>query len=125
MQITPFAQFQKLARPGSRVPLVARLKTDVETPVSLFARFQKEKYAFLLESVEGGERWGRYSFIGLYPALIFKSRGERVEVVHGKQRRIVKSKQPLEELRKIHQRLAFVGDPSLPRFPGGAVGFVG
>lgn len=125
MEITSFDKFKKRARPKCRVSLVGQVKTDTETPVSLFARYQREKYAFLLESVEGGERWGRYSFIGLYPELIFKSCGKQVEIIEGKKRRRYTADQPLEELRKIHQRLPFVAMPGLPRFPGGAVGYVG
>jgi anthranilate synthase component 1 len=83
----------------------------LETPLSIYKAFEKEKYRFLLESVERGEKWGRYSFIGLHPSSVFKASADR-----------------LGDLEAILDRYRFVDVPGLsklPRFPGGAVGLVG
>ncbi len=120
---TTWKEFKTQAKPGCRLALVADLKSDMETPVSLFHRYRRERYAFLLESAAGGERWGRYSFIGLYPEIIFKSKGRKVTLTqNGKTSRFT-SDYPLQELKKIHQQYPYVLVPNAPRFPGGAVGF--
>jgi anthranilate synthase component 1 len=124
MQITPFSTFQKMARPGARVPIVGELVNDLDTPVALYGNFAAEKYSFLLESVEGGEKWGRYSFIGLLPSLVFRSRGRRVEIFEGKKRTVREAPDPINELKKVLERYQFVSSPDLPRFTGGAVGSV-
>ncbi|HEX5036703.1 MAG TPA: anthranilate synthase component I family protein [bacterium] len=103
----PFAEFRKLAKPGCRVPLVGEIPMDLETPLAVYKAFEKEDYRFLLESVERGEKWGRYSFIGLYPSVVFKASADR-----------------LDELKKTMNQYRFVPTPGLPIFPGGAVGIV-
>ncbi len=108
MYIVPFEEFRKKAKPSCRVPLVAEIPMDLDTPLAVYKAFEKEKYRFLLESVERGEKWGRYSFIGLYPSSIFKAAAGR-----------------LDDLKAILNRYRFVDVPGLPRFPGGAVGLVG
>ena len=71
-----YEEFLELCRQGTVVPVVRRVMADMLTPVSAFLRIAgKQPYAFLLESVEGGEKWGRYSFLGADPRLIFRSRG--------------------------------------------------
>jgi len=102
-----FMDFKKLAKPGCRVPLVGEIPLDLETPLAVYKAFEKETYRFLLESVERGEKWGRYSFIGLYPSVVFKAGADR-----------------LEDLKKALHRFRFVSVPGLPIFPGGAVGIV-
>ncbi|MBI2082810.1 MAG: anthranilate synthase component I [Deltaproteobacteria bacterium] len=119
---TNITSFEEFRSSGGRRPIVAETPCDFETPVTLFSRWQKEKYAFLLESVEGGERWGRYSFIGLFPFLIFKSRGETIEIVEDGKRRFERQKDPLDTLRQLVKRFAVAGSET--RFSGGAVGFV-
>src|SRR5262249_19607950 len=107
MQIMPFTEFRQFAKPGCRVPLVGEIPLDLDTPLAVYKTFQNEPYRFLLESVERGEKWGRYSFIGLYPSLVFKASADR-----------------LDELRKAMNEYRFVPVPGLPLFPGGAVGIV-
>lgn len=124
MKLTSFDSFKENARPGSRVPIVGEIANDLQTSVSLYARFSREPYSFLLESVEGGEKWSRYSFIGLYPSVIFRSRGREVEIVEGKRKTLRKVEDPLAELKKTLLHYRFVPPPGLPRFAGGAVGGV-
>lgn len=99
---------------------------DLDTPVSLYRTFAQEKYSFLLESVEKGEKWGRYSFIGLYPSVIFSSTGKNVAIIEGRRKSCILSDDPLAELKKVLNRYRFVAPEGsdLPRFAGGAVGFV-
>ena len=124
MRITPFSTFKEMARPGTRVPIVGELVNDLDTPVALYGNFAAEKYSFLLESVEGGEKWGRYSFVGLSPAGVFKSEGKKVEILEKGKKRTMTSEDPLGELKKLLGRYQFVEVPGLPRFTGGAVGLV-
>src|SRR6185503_18086204 len=81
-------------------------------------------YGFLLESVEGGEKWGRYSLLGSRPSLIFEARGERCEIRQG-DRVTQLERHPLEELAALLERHQAVVLPGLPRFCGGAVGYFG
>ncbi len=114
---------------AGRLPLVASWVNDLETSVSLYRRFEKEKHSFLLESVQGGEKWGRYSFIGLYPSVIFESAGDRIRVTEGRRKRTLSLKKlghpdALESLKRLLQAYVPVGDDEESRFLGGAVGFV-
>src|SRR5947209_13530206 len=74
------ADFRELARKGNLVPVCREILADLETPVSAFLKIHRGPYGFLLESVEGGEKWGRYSFLGTEPARVFRARGGTVEV---------------------------------------------
>ena len=71
--------FADLASRGNLVPIVRELLADMDTPVSLFKKLDDGKTSFLFESVEGGEKWGRYSFIGTGARAIFRARGQLVE----------------------------------------------
>ena len=79
--------FQEHARRGNLVPVVRELLADMDTPLSIFRRLDDGRTSFLFESVEGGEKWGRYSFIGTGARAIFRARGREVEwdveVEHG------------------------------------------
>ncbi len=128
------ATFLEQAKKGNLVPVWEELLADQETPVSAYQRvrtYLREKddasHTYLLESVEGGENIGRYSFIGGTPRTILRAYGRRVEIVHeGGDPWVIEDVDPLEAL-KIHmqQFTPVVDDPSLPRFVGGAVGFLG
>ncbi len=111
------------------VPVHRRIIADLDTPLTLFAKVAKDhRHLFLFESMEGGEKWGRYSFIGFDPLVTFTSRGFDVviEEVAGSGRKTTRSKtDPLQALRSLMQELKAVDDPGLPRFCGGAVGFLG
>src|SRR5947208_15548415 len=69
-----------LARQGNVVPVCREILADLETPVSAFLKIHRGRYGFLLESVEGGEKWGRYSFLGTEPARVVRTRGHALEI---------------------------------------------
>jgi len=112
--ICPDAQeYERLARDHDIVPVYKEILADIETPVTVLQRFADRENAFLLESIEGGETWGRYSFVGVDPELL-------LEVDH--------SAGPtggLEDLRHVYRDVRIAEIPGLPRFCGGVVGFLG
>src|SRR5256886_16210428 len=108
------------------VPVVRERLADLETPVSAFAKLRPLGGAFLLESVEGGERMGRYSFIGVLPRATLVFRDGVASILEEGGVRTVEYADPLELLRSELSR--FRQQPTateLPRFSGGAVGYVG
>jgi anthranilate synthase component 1 len=121
------AEFQRLAAQGfNRVPLVAETFADLDTPLSLYLKLANRSNTYLLESVEGGERFGRYSFIGLAARLRLRAVGTLVTVTHGDT--IVEKSQsadPLEFVREYLSRYRVAELPGLPRFCGGLVGYFG
>ncbi len=117
-------EFLSRTRGGSRIPVSCELPADLETPISTFLKVRSDGNAFLLESVEGGERIGRYSFIGSGPVTTIVSHGDQVEVREGA-RMERRTADVLEVTRAILGRHPPVPDPSLPRFTGGAVGYFG
>jgi anthranilate synthase component 1 len=118
-------EFHTLAGQGNLVPIFAELAADLDTPLSAFLRLRPGPYAFLLESVEGGEKWARYSFLGSDPLLVFTAKGKRVSVRHADgHSELLPSHDPFETLRSLLSRFKPVPVPGLPRFQGGAVGFL-
>src|SRR5579872_1848675 len=78
-------EFQELARTATLVPVVKTVMADLSTPVSAFLSISfGEQEAFLLESVEGGERIGRYTFLGVHPYMTLESRGEQITIRRGR-----------------------------------------
>ena len=98
---------------------------DTDTPVSAFMKLSSSRYCFLLESIEGGEKWARYSFIGINPSIIFQSKGRQVTIRRGAAVEQKDCDQPLDELRRLMHRYHPVEIKGLPRFYGGAVGYIG
>src|SRR5215470_5488231 len=121
------AEFQRLAAEGfNRVPLVAETFADLDTPLSLYLKLANRTNTYLLESVEGGERFGRYSFIGLAAQVRLRAVGRLVTVTHGEA--IVEKSQsadPLEFVREFLSRYRVAELQGLPRFCGGLVGYFG
>ncbi|MDF7805933.1 anthranilate synthase component I [Pontiellaceae bacterium B12219] len=126
--------FLEKAKQGNLVPVWKELLADQETPVSAYKRVRKylrerndASHTYLLESVEGGENIGRYSFIGGTPRTIIRAFGRRVEIeTIGGDTQIIEDIDPLEALKNhMQQFVPIVDDPALPRFIGGAVGFLG
>jgi len=114
-----------MAKKGNLIPIYSEILADMETPVSAFKKIGKNRYSFLLESVEGGEKWARYSFIGFDPALIFKSKGKKVELIRDGMSEIIENRDdPLDVLRDIMNNYHLVEVEGLPRFIGGAVGYL-
>ena len=77
------SEFESLARDDRLVPVYREVFADHDTPVSAFRKIDEGPYAFLLESVEGGEKWGRFSLLGSRPSRVFIARGERCEIHEG------------------------------------------
>jgi len=117
------SEFRSLARGGRLVPVYREVFADHDTPVSAFRKIDDGPYSFLLESVEGGEKWGRYSLLGSRPSQVFIARGERCEIHRGG---VVEplARHPLEELAELLRGHQAVALPGLPRFCGGAVGYL-
>lgn len=125
--VTPSREeFVARAREGALVPVWRETLADLETPVSAFLKIRRGRFGFLLESVQGGERWGRFSFLGTEPARILRVRCDVLEVATPEgaveQRRTT---DPLGAIREELRRYRPLPTPGLPRFAGGAVGFVG
>jgi len=117
--------FLELAETSNLIPVYREILSDLETPISVFKKLNPGPYSFLLESVEGGERWGRYTFVGFDPLFIFKSKGTGVTIQRGGHC----EEQTVEDpLRFLESRLASYRPAALeglPRFFGGAVGYIG
>jgi anthranilate synthase component 1 len=122
-------EFLKLAKKGNLIPVYKEILADLETPVSAYLKVSKnDDYSFLLESVEGQERVGRFSFLATNPKLIFKSKGADISIIDYIKKKALKFKtktNPLDEIRKIMNRYRFVKLAQLPRFCGGFVGYIG
>lgn len=119
-------EFIRLAGKGNLIPVYTEILADTETPVSSFSKIMDSGYAYLLESVEGGERIGRYSLLGSNPSLVFRSRGRNVEIIeNGRTRKFCTDNTPLDELKNLLGKYRFVRVKGLPRFCGGFVGYMG
>ena len=123
-----FATFAEQARRGGRmVPVTRQVVLDGETPVTAFAKLHRGPYGFLLESLEGGERWARYTFLATEPREVFRYSGRtcsRWSAATGWQP-LESDLPPLEHLGHTMRRHPPVEVPGLPRFTGGAVGYLG
>lgn len=117
-------EFVAKAREGNLIPVYKEVMADMETPLSAFLKLERGRYAFLLESVEGGERIGRYSFLGSNPGKVFTAKGRTVAVEDETGRRSFESAtDPLDDLAALLRAYRPVAVPGLPRFSGGAVGY--
>jgi anthranilate synthase component 1 len=147
-------EFLKLAAQGNVIPITRRLLADIETPLSAYRKIRGQGESFLFESVEGGEHLGRYSFVGCNPRAVIKQTGNRVEVIeNGKaveafeikgragspppaasqvdESRRIEDCAPcqvadgLAVVERVMKKYRAVLLPGLPRFTGGAIGFIG
>jgi len=123
-------EFKSLATQGyNRIPLIAEAFADLETPLTLYLKLAQTQRAgkntFLLESVVGGERFGRYSFIGLPASTLMRSSGKHIEVV--KNDVVVETHEgnPLEFIARFQARYKVALRPGMPRFCGGLAGYFG
>ncbi|MCX6922284.1 MAG: anthranilate synthase component I [Verrucomicrobia bacterium] len=134
-------EFLKLAAEGNLIPVTRRLLADIETPLSAYRKIRGEGESFLFESVEGGEHLGRYSFVGCNPRAVVRQVGQTVELIEN--RKVVESFriQPntaagliaaapslcdgLAAVERVMKKYRSVPVPGLPRFTGGAIGFIG
>ena len=123
-------EFKSLAAQGyNRIPLIAEALADLETPLTLYLKLAQTqntgRNTFLLESVVGGERFGRYSFIGLPASTLMRSYGMKTEVL--KNGEIVETHEgnPLEFIEQFQSRYRVAVRPGMPRFCGGLAGYFG
>jgi anthranilate synthase component 1 len=119
-----FEEFSRLAKQGNLIPVYQELLMDLETPLSFFKRLERDRYSFLLESVEGSERWARYSFLGTRPYRVFKSWGKKVEIVEEGKKRNLMADEPLRLLEELLKEYRPVAVDGVPPFFGGALGYV-
>ncbi len=118
--------FTQLAGQGSLIPVYREIMADMDTPVTAFKKIDDGRYSFLLESIEGGEKWARYTFLGSSPTTIVRSRGKLVELLtEGKETERIETDDPLSVVRDLLSRYRPVEIAGLPRFFGGAVGYMG
>jgi anthranilate synthase component 1 len=134
-------EFLKLAAQGNLIPVTRRLLADVETPLSAYRKIRGQGESFLFESVEGGEHLGRYSFVGCNPRAIIRQVGQTVEVIEngkvvetfgihaeagtGSPASATVLRDGLVAVERVMKKYRAVPVPGLPRFTGGAVGFIG
>jgi anthranilate synthase component I len=136
--------FLRLAAQGNLIPVTRRILADIETPLSAYRKIHGQGESFLFESVEGGEHLGRYSFVGCNPRAVIRQTGNRIEVLEngkaGQSFTVGRDALPrvpadqqagptvrdgLEVVERVMKKYRPVAFPGLPRFTGGAVGFIG
>src|SRR6266550_2258826 len=123
----PRDAFLERAKSGGIVPVIREVVTDADTPVAAFAKIARPPFAFLLESLVGGERWARYTFLGTEPREAWRYRGTRIDrwtpatgwAPAGE------TQEPIAHIADRMRALPSVAVPGLPRFAGGAVGYLG
>ncbi|MEG3637693.1 anthranilate synthase component I [Magnetococcus sp. PR-3] len=122
-----FEDFQALTAKGNLIPIYREIMADLDTPVTAYMKIAAQsKYSFLLESVQGGEKWGRYCLIGVQPKALFEARGKQIKLHNLRTGEITESQSDnptfaLRDLMNTHQP---VPTDDLPCF-GGAVGYLG
>lgn len=126
MAIPTYEEFLQLAEHGTVVPLVKTVMADLLTPVSAYLRIERQSpHAFLLESIEGGEKIARYSFLGCAPHTIVRARGTQVTIEKSDGSQETLAAPMLEVLRNLMRSQRPVSLPGLPPFSAGAVGYFG
>jgi anthranilate synthase component 1 len=120
------SDFLARAKPGM-VPVTREVVLDGDTPVSAFAKLHRGRYGFLLESLEGGERWARYTFLSTDPREVYSYRAQEVRRWTASQGWVtVETEQaPLDHVAQTMRKYPPVNLPGMPRFTGGAVGYIG
>jgi anthranilate synthase component I len=126
MKTTSFDEFARLASQGTFVPVCREIMADLLTPVSAFLKIAEHSdFAFLLESVEGGEHLGRYSFLGKDPFLVLRADRDGRTTIERAGVTTVSEAPFIPTLRRLMADFRAPAVPGLPRFTGGAVGFLG
>ena len=119
--------FAKLAAQNfNRIPITRQVLADLETPLSVYLKLALGPNSYLFESVQGGEKWGRYSLIGLQTSTVLKLYGNRLEIIRdGKPMVNRATDDPLAEVERFKSLFSMPDLPDLPRFTGGLVGYFG
>ena len=119
------AEYDRLARQGyNRIPLQTEVLADLETPVSAYLKMAQGPYSYLLESVQGGEKWGRYSIIGLPCPTVIRVTGDSLLIEQeGEEIHRQETDDPLAAIQSIHRQFNVPQLDTLPRFNGGLVGY--
>ncbi len=119
-------EFKQKAKSGNLIPVYKEILADLDTPVSAYMKISGGEYSFLLESIEGGEKWARYCFLGCDPSVVVSTKGRMLTVIENGKReeREIQTGSPLSAVKEILARYQPVLSAGLPRFSGGAVGFV-
>src|SRR5512134_589653 len=130
-------EFEQLAAKGNLIPVTRRLLADFETPLSAYRKIRGQGESFLFESVEGGEHLGRYSFVGCNPRAVIRQQHDRVEVwengkavdqfkvgTEGGSGSAPVVRDGLQIVEAVLKKFRPVSRPGLPRFTGGAVGYI-
>jgi len=125
MAYPDFSTFLELSHKGNLIPVYREIMADMDTPVTAFRKLDDGRFSFLLESIEGGEKWARYSFLGSNPSMIVRSKGTTVEIIENGKTTSLTSNDPMGCIRDIMARFIPVEVEGLPRFFGGAVGYLG
>ncbi len=120
-----YEQFLENLKRGNLVPVWEEVLADYDTPVSVFRKIDSSDYSFLFESVEGGDKWARYSFMGTEPSVVFRSKGRDVEIIRPGGETETFTGDPILVLRDLLSCYRPVSSEELPRFYGGAVGYFG
>ncbi|MBI3351808.1 MAG: anthranilate synthase component I [Nitrospirae bacterium] len=125
MYFPNFKEFKQKAKEGNLIPVYKEILADFETPVTAFLKIDRGDYSFLLESVEQGEKIGRYTFMGSRPFLVFQSKGQTVTILReGKKEVLQNVLDPLKKLQEVMSAFKPVGIEGVPPFHGGAVGYL-
>jgi len=120
-------EFNALAAQGyNRIPLVLETFADLDTPLSLYLKLANQPFSYLLESVQGGERFGRYSIIGLPAKIRIVAHGKNIQVLDGDTVvESVENTNPLDFVKSFQARFKTPPYEGLPRFTGGLAGYFG
>lgn len=119
-----FKTFCNLAKEANFIPVYKEFLADIETPVTAYLKLKDKGYSFLLESAEGGEKWGRYSFIGCMPILIIHYQDKRVIISNPEGKSVYeKVEDPLPLFRETLKGFHIARLSGLPRFQGGLIGY--
>lgn len=120
-----FSEFRRMASQGNLIPVYQEFLADTETPVSAYLKIRDKTFSYLLESADGGKKWGRYSFIGYKPFLTTLSRDGEMEISKGTETTRLKDVgNPLQVLRDTIKPIRPVTVPGIGPFQGGLVGYI-
>jgi len=119
-------KFIKLAKKGNVIPVYRNLPDDFGTPLAVFSAIDEGDFSYLLESAEGGEHMGRFSFLGSSPSFVLECEGKKITLRRGKKIKTYTARiSPIDEVKRVMSQFHFVEIPGLPRFCGGLVGYMG